>query len=140
MRSLQRILFVLLGISASAAVALGIYVAQPWGDNGAYQNATNYLMLGVVLLFSVSPYPGLAWLSRFFVRPAVSFAIFVVGASCIGVGGALAYYDATFVHIDAQNGLVFLFVPLYQWLASLFLFIICRILVWLLPSDRTGGG
>jgi hypothetical protein len=31
---------------------------------------------------------------------------------------AVVYYDAYFVSLDAQNALVFLFVPLWQWLGA----------------------
>lgn len=33
------------------------------------------------------------------------------------VAGVLLYWDAMFLHVDAQGGLVFLFIPLYQLVA-----------------------
>jgi hypothetical protein len=41
------------------------------------------------------------------------FAILVVSA-ILAAGGVLLYWDAIFVHIDAQGAFVFLFIPLYQ--------------------------
>jgi large-conductance mechanosensitive channel len=34
-------------------------------------------------------------------------------------------FDTMFIHIDAQEGLVFLFLPIYQWLAFFILLFIC---------------
>jgi hypothetical protein len=43
------------------------------------------------------------------------------------VASAALLIDAFLVHIDAQSGLIFLFLPIPQWLAALFLGIICLI-------------
>ncbi|HST44796.1 MAG TPA: hypothetical protein VLK29_06180 [Luteimonas sp.] len=119
----------MLALSASVVVALGIYLARPWGGNHAYQDATGYLVLGGLLLFSVSPYAGLAALSRRFARAPVGHAVFVVGAGCIGMVGTLVYCDVAFVHPDAQGGLAFLSVPLVQWVATLLLLVIRAVIV-----------
>ncbi len=37
-----------------------------------------------------------------------------IGLACFGLS---IYYDGFFVHLDAQNGLLFLFIPLWQWVA-----------------------
>jgi hypothetical protein len=41
----------------------------------------------------------------------------LVTSLLLALAGLLLYWDAMFVHTDAQGGLVFLFIPLYQYIA-----------------------
>jgi len=43
--------------------------------------------------------------------------VVLVLSSLLVVGGLLLYWDAMFLHVDAQGALVFLFIPLYQFVA-----------------------
>jgi hypothetical protein len=38
-----------------------------------------------------------------------------VVASLLCISGVAIIFDTVFIHIDAQGGLVFLFIPFYQW-------------------------
>ena len=104
--------------SATAAVAttgFAIYSAQPWGDNYAYQNFTGYLGLILFIAWSISPYAFMygaaAWLPE---HPRLmAFRAVVTSVLCISAVAII--FDAVFIHIDAQGGLVFLFIPFYQW-------------------------
>lgn len=43
----------------------------------------------------------------------------LLGCGVVGLGGTFVYYEAFFVHPDAQAGLVFVFPPAYQLIVSL---------------------
>jgi hypothetical protein len=75
--------------------------------------------LVIVLVWCLSPYARLALALR---RPWKSTeAVLVAFATTIAVSGfALYIYTvAFFVKPDAQSGLVFLFIPLWQWIGAL---------------------
>ena len=112
-------------ISIAVVTVLGIYAARPWGDNYAYKTLADYLVLLVFLAWAASPY-------AFFARKAQATgschtARFVAALIVCGAGIA-AVTDSIFIHPDAQGGLVFLFLPVYQW-AGIGMF---SILCWLL--------
>ena len=48
------------------------------------------------------------------------------GAGLITVCGIVLYIDAVFINPDAQGALVFLFLPVYQWIATGILVLLCR--------------
>jgi hypothetical protein len=112
-------------------------MAQPWGSNYAYQDFFGYLLLAVFIAFDLSPNIGLAFLSLRFKRSIAAFVCFAVGASVISLGGAFAYFDVAFINIDAQGGLVFLFMPIVQWLAILLLLGVCALIALFRPSPST---
>jgi hypothetical protein len=77
------------------------------------------LFLVVMLVWCVSPYALIALALR---RPWMSTeAVLAAFATTIAVSGfALYIYTvAFFVKPDAQGGLVFLFIPLWQWIGAL---------------------
>lgn len=105
------------GLAAIVTVALSIVSARPWGDNYAYQDISGYLMLAGFMAWSISPYIYLllsAGRSAAANRPSRFLSVAVAFLIC--VGGVAAVWDTVFIHIDAQGGLVFLFLPVYQWL------------------------
>ena len=108
-------------------IAIMVYAAQPWGDNYAYKTYSDYLTLIGYMLWAISPYFMLAIISHGFrYHPAASLTA-LVGIVLIVLASAALLIDTFFVHIDAQGGLIFLFLPIPQWLAALFLGIICLI-------------
>lgn len=123
-----RWLFTILSISAVIAVLCGVLVAQSWGDDCVYQNKGGYFVLGAVLLFAISPYAGLALFSRLFTQSSAAFRVFVLGASCIGIGGSIIHF-AAIADSDAQGGLVL--VPVVQWADVLLLLVVCAAVRWL---------
>jgi hypothetical protein len=60
-----------------------------------------------------------------------SLVISSLGALLIVIFGIAVLINTMFIHVDAQGGLVFLFLPIYQWLAILVLVFIC----WLLKRS-----
>lgn len=125
---LYRTLAALLVVAAIASVAIGIKMAQPWGDNYAYQHLGGYLVLAGFLLFAVSPCVGLWLLARIFRGHATASKVFVIGALLIAAAAVYAYFDVAFMHPDAQGGLVFLFLPVYQWFAAAVLTVLCSVI------------
>ena len=107
MRNLIRILSVAAAIST---VGLAIVSAQPWGDN-----STGYVGLIIFIAWAISAYVYMyfsaAWIPGF---PRLMVFRTVV-ASLLCISGVAIIFDTVFIHIDAQGGLVFLFIPLYQW-------------------------
>ena len=91
-------------------------MAQPWGDNYAYQSLSGYATLALFLLWALTPY---LYLIRQSLKIDLSGSVVLstfVSSVLICAGGALLLIDAAFVNIDAQGGLVILFLPIYQWL------------------------
>ncbi len=106
-------------------IALGIYCSRPWGGNGASRESSDLIVLCGFMACSISPHIAMItviWLLRN--RPRI-LAGFCIGVSVLAVLGLYALFDAMFVHLDPQSGLVFLFVPLCQLLATLLLSFVC---------------
>jgi hypothetical protein len=99
--------------AAMITLTLLIYMAQPWGNNYAYQSLSGY-----------------AWLLSIAVWATLPYLMVVIGTLIISLGGVALYLDAAFLHQDPQGGLVFIAVPLYQWIILGFLtgfhFLICK--------------
>lgn len=90
-------------------IALSLHVGD-WTDT----RLGNLLLTG----WAVSPY--VAFLVLYLTVCADGGPAAWVGAvgSWLAVAfGVAAFVDGFFIHLDAQNGLLFIFVPLYQWAA-----------------------
>jgi hypothetical protein len=132
-------LLLLLGLCAVATLAIALYMARPWGDNHAYQDASGYRFLGGMLPWAVSPYAALALGARLLRRSRVALQVLAGGALLIGLAAMVAYVDAAFVHLDPQGGLVFVFAPLVQWAGVLALSVLCTVLRLWKPDKPVGG-
>lgn len=107
---------VLLAGGALATVGMMIYAAQPWGDNYAYQSFAGYLSLLLFMGWAISPYFALMVTTVWLVEPGAGRWMVLAGALLITVFGAWLTIEAIIIRPDAQGGLVFIFLPLYQWL------------------------
>ncbi len=106
----------LAGLGIIATAALAIYAAQPWGDNYAYQHLFDYLLLIVFVTWAVSPYIYLFLSARRYSPHRVKSLIRVAVTLLLCAGGIAMVFDTVFIHPDAQGGLIFLSLPIYQWL------------------------
>lgn len=99
-------------VSAVATVGFMAWVAD-WSS----QPSILAFMVGLIA-WCVSPYVVVALAARA-PRASLSAALALL-ATTIAVAGfaAVVYVDAFFIHLDAQGGLVFLFVPIVQWLGA----------------------
>ena len=114
--TLQQSTAVLGAVALVATIVLGIYMARPWGDNYAYENLTGYLGLFAFLAWACGPYIYLIWISRTRSSMRASAISRLAVALLVCVGGIVILIDTAFIHIDAQGGLIFIFLPIYQWL------------------------
>lgn len=123
----------LAGLAAVATASLMITAARPWSGQSPYDGAWGYIGLLIFLTVAVSPYVFLI-LAGVVHRPARGKQVTVLAITMlIATMGIAIMYDAHFVNPDAQSGVVFLVVPVYQWLivgATLFAF------SWLKPRGR----
>jgi hypothetical protein len=96
-------------------LALMAWTAQPWGDNYAYQNFSGYLSLLGIMAWAAAPLVVLAALFRL---PASNQALrisSVVLTSVICIASLYLIIDARLIRPDAQGGLIFIALPIYQW-------------------------
>jgi hypothetical protein len=106
---------------------MGIHAAQPWEDNYAYSKLADYFYLVAMMLWSISPYLGMFIALLVFLRKKILIKTFSVCMLAISLFSGFILFDTMFVHIDAQGGLIFLFLPIYQWLALFVLLFICAV-------------
>jgi len=111
-------------VALSAAIItliLMVYMAQPWGDNYAYQSLSGYAWLLGFAVWAILPYVMVIFLVKRAFQSQAHKLIVMVGALIISVGGVACYVDAAFLHRDPQGALVFMAVPFYQWIILGFL-------------------
>lgn len=66
------------------------------------------------IAWAVSPYAYLALMAKFVSTNAAKSAVFFFSLLA-GSFGVWAIVDAMFIHLDAQGGLVYVFLPVWQW-------------------------
>ena len=116
-------------VAASALVALLLYAGEPanlWWWAGA-------LPLGLwIIAPTVAPYLLAARQSRRWFSMVMLLSFAVSSVLCGWV-----YYDAFFRSKSSTAALVFVFIPIYQWLALAVLLFICRLATaWLTRRDK----
>lgn len=104
------------GTGAIATIAIAIYAAQPWGDNDAYETLSDYLFLAVFVGWAISPYLLLDWSARRGLPDGMQGVLRVAVAGLITFWGIAVLVNAVFLKPDAQGALIFLFLPIFQWL------------------------
>lgn len=125
MNRFQKIVATILFAAAAVTILFGIYMAHPWDDNYAYQRISDYFVLVGLLMFAISPYLGFLFIPRLFRENSKATITFLVGAVIIATIGIYFLFDVAFLHPDAQGGLFFIFLPIYQWMATAVLAVIC---------------
>lgn len=101
--------------SIIVTICLGIYSAQPWGDNETFQSFFFYVILFLMQLWSVSPYIFLFIVSDRTFKKSISYYLNAVIITAITIGGIFLTFDAIIINPDAQSGLTFIVLPFYQW-------------------------
>jgi hypothetical protein len=104
-----------------ATLALLIYLARPWEDNLSSRAAPGYWELLCLLLWAIAPYLPLLVRGRKSHAVRGANLLRLMGSAIICVGGVGIYLDAFLWHPEPLSALVFLAVPLYQWVAVVFL-------------------
>lgn len=98
---------------AAATATLGL---MAWAASWSWSGLAFMVSL---MAWSVSPYVPLGFASRKPRASRGSAVALLVTAVVVAAFGAAVYVDAFFIHLDAQGALVFLFVPVLQWVGAL---------------------
>jgi hypothetical protein len=102
--------------AALITLILMIYMAQPWGGNYAYQSLSGYAWLLGFAVWATLPYGMIIFLAGKALPSPAQKLLVVISAILISLCGVALYIDAAFLHPDPQGALVFIAVPLYQWI------------------------
>ena len=107
--------FVLAIRIVAAASALATLALMVWAMTFTWSG------LGFVLglmAWCVSPYAPLAFAAGG-MRTSTAGAIALLVTTLVVAGAAgIAYVDSFFIHLDAQGALILLFMPVWQWVAT----------------------
>lgn len=115
--SVAKLGYFLFSLMVVFTISMLIYSAQPWGDNYAYQKLSGYIFLLVVMVWAILPYVFLFYFLRYLHNRFVAIKIFTVSIFIISALSAALIINVNFFNIDAQGGLIYLFLPIYQWCA-----------------------
>ncbi len=72
-----------------------------------------------IALWNILPYGTLILMASFMGNSIVKAPVIVIGTLIVSVLSVLLLLDAFWLHTGAQNGLAFIFLPVYQLLACL---------------------
>lgn len=133
---LVKINFIFILLACIFTMAMEIYSARPWGDNYAFTQFDDYLTLAKMMLWSISIYLTFAILLFILSRKMILIKTVTIGIFIISLLSCFIIFDITFIHIDAQGGLVYLFLPFYQWFALFVLLCVCAI-VFMFSSKKS---
>lgn len=123
--------FVLL---ASAALTVGfmLYASRPW-ENGA----AALLFLPLFGLWALAPYYGLHQLSREAAGSRAAGLLVFAAAVLAGASAAWLQFTAFVTRPDPQSGLLYVFLPVYQWI---FVAVLNGIVAWMARRSAAAGG
>jgi len=108
MKVLRAITLVMLGLAGAVTFGLAVYLGGGSMDLIGFAFA----------VWALLPYGPLAVMA-FVRRKSVGHAVTVfVGTLLIAGFGLVGYYEGFFASLDAQGGLLFIFVPIWQWVGS----------------------
>ena len=100
--------YFVLSLGAISTFILFLYTSELWIKNAIELKALAWLS------WVVSPYLLLLFAVWFFRKNKIIRNVLFVGTLLIVLPGIIGYIDAFFIHMDAQGGLIFIFLPLYQ--------------------------
>ncbi len=108
-----------------------LYVSEPWNED-----LSHWALLLPFVLLAVSPYLVLAGLARGLRRDAAKSRIVLTVALLVTVPALVLYALGFQREPDAQYGLLFLFMPVYQFIAGAVVFTALWFLVTVLRRRR----
>jgi hypothetical protein len=107
---------IVVALGAGLTTALLLYLSVYGFIDEGFQ-WSGLLQLFGFLVWANVPYLAVYWLAAVLVHGRGSAMLVLISSFAVVIFGAVIYFDAFIVHLDAQSALVFLFVPLYQLLA-----------------------
>jgi hypothetical protein len=125
---------ILLGLLLSVGVS--IFTAQPWGDNYAYQDASGYLMLLAGELWICAPFAGLYFLNRVFRHSLAHKKLLLISCVLGSVLVSALYVDAIVFSSSSTSALIFLVMPIYQWIFLIVVLVISLVMGRWIKSTR----
>ena len=94
-----------------AGFGVDVYFALTNGE----PNKAWWWLLGIVFFaWEAVPFVGLALINCFLCTDIVTKIVLLIAALLITCGGSFILYDAFVTHLDAQSGIVCLFMPFFQ--------------------------
>ncbi|HSB95874.1 MAG TPA: hypothetical protein VLC91_05475 [Spongiibacteraceae bacterium] len=118
-------------ISTYFFILLAATVTTAVGIKSASQPVT--LSACGFIVWAVSPYVYLAVKAKFVSANAATFAVLLLSLIA-GSFGVWFIVDAMFIHPDAQGGLIYIFVPLTQWV----ILVLASVPLFFLNSVKNG--
>jgi len=113
-------------MSYGMAVFYGTAIAIIMVDAGKSANLSWFLSVSPMWVWAIAPlFIFVIFISKFHVHKA-KVALLILQVAFLG-GSLYLYYDAFYINLDAQSGLVFIFLPPLQYLAVLSLVGIVKI-------------
>ena len=70
------------------------------------------------LIWAISPYLFAVFMTKQSIQYAATLVVMGV-SSILAIGGIFLLIDAMYIHLDAQSALVFVVIPMYQWIILL---------------------
>jgi len=110
-------------IGALATLGFSFYVFGIQGGLADY-----LLNTAPVITTAISPFVVGWFLAKYVGTSSYAQGTFLIGMFTLVCGSTFLYYNAFFVHLDALNGLLFLFLPPWQVAFIIVVFIICKIM------------
>ncbi|MCA9429342.1 MAG: hypothetical protein KC940_02420 [Candidatus Omnitrophica bacterium] len=102
-------------LSLGAAIftlAMMVYAGRGWEEGiGWWLTASGFAMI------AISPYAGLAWMGRKLCRTVRQSLVVLVGTLLVCLVGVGLLIDGFFFNESSMSGLLFIVLPIYQWLA-----------------------
>ena len=118
-----------ISICLFAGFGIDVYFALTNGE----PNKAWWWLLGLVFFaWDAVPFIGLALINRFLSTGIVTKGILLIAAFVIACGGSFILYNAFVTHLDAQSGIVCLFIPFFQCVVV----VIALILVLLIKAIK----
>lgn len=112
LRAVRTATLIVIGFGAAATAAVMLHA----GD------ASKFLLFAGFALWALLPYAILYGAARWLVCGVSTSMTVLITALAVAGFGAFCYYDAFFVHLDPQSGLVLVFVPLCQLIVEAVVF------------------
>ena len=100
--------YLLVALEVLATLAIGLYPVSGSLPIGAI----------VFYLWTISPYFFLIWLIKTSKCRTATVGVFSAGF-LVGLFGLMQIFDLVIVNPDPQNGILYLFTPLWQWMVLL---------------------
>jgi hypothetical protein len=100
----------------AAVITLGVMIYQ---GQGSYLGIWWWLLFLLFGDYAIAPYIAIGVITLRIKGTNIQFRTPLLAVIIMASFGLYAYYDVFFVHLDAQSGLLFLFIPAFQWFGVL---------------------